>query len=151
MTTMLSISYSKYYSLKNFPPGSFFIIGLLAILLLLSFCKRPEKSEQKANATNGKKEISKLEKLGQDLYKKNACHNCHGLYGKGDGPVGLTLKPAPRNYKDMDSYKQGSELKDIMNTLLTGVPGTLMAAYSHISEEDRRAIASYVVYLQKKD
>ncbi len=148
---MFIASYSRYNSLKTFIPGSLFLIGLLAILLIFNFCKRPEKSEQKENATNSKKEISKLEKLGQDLYKKNACHSCHGLYGKGDGPVGLKLNPTPRNYKDMDSYKQGSGLEDIMNTLLTGVPGTLMAAYSHISEEDRRAIASYVVYLQKKD
>jgi mono/diheme cytochrome c family protein len=35
---------------------------------------------------------------GKDLFVKTNCNSCHGLEGKGDGPVAAALDPKPRNY-----------------------------------------------------
>ena len=32
---------------------------------------------------------------GKQLYAANGCGTCHGMQGKGDGPVAVTLKPPP--------------------------------------------------------
>ncbi|NIQ01821.1 MAG: c-type cytochrome, partial [Nitrospinaceae bacterium] len=44
-----------------------------------------------ANAAKGKA-------LFQKKAKPMACAMCHGKTGKGDGPAGKSLKPAPRNF-----------------------------------------------------
>src|SRR5428012_4831 len=36
---------------------------------------------------------------GRTLYETNGCVSCHGLQGHGDGPVGKTLTPAPRDFR----------------------------------------------------
>ena len=130
----------------------FCFIPLLYCLSFINFCTKAPDEERHEHST---KEIeapvlSEEAKLGKELFTKNACHTCHGLTGKGDGPAGQALNPPPRDYKDIESYKQGSTLEEISNTLLTGVPGTSMAPYPHIPEKERRAIAAYVVFLQRQ-
>lgn len=119
---------------------------LLAIAFFLLCTKRPEVEE----GEDSRVQMDELTQEGKELFTQSACHSCHGMEGYGDGPAGVNLKPPPRDYRELTNYKQGSSLEDITNTLLTGVPGTTMAPYPHISEENRRAIASYVVYLQKQ-
>ena len=128
---------------------SFFVIFSLCVLILSSHCsKRPDAGAE--TTVNQDSYISETTLLkGKELYKKNACQTCHGLLGDGDGPAGKNLNPPPRSYKNLESYKQGHTVEEITNTLLTGVPGTSMAAYAHLNEEDRKAIATYVVSLQK--
>ena len=117
-------------------------------LKLSSFCKkRPDANETAKPAAS---ELSEEVIYGKKLYTQNGCHACHGPEGRGDGPAGRVLKPPPRDYRDMKAYKQGASLEEIMNTLAKGVPGTTMAPYPHIKEADRKAIASYVIYLQQK-
>ena len=130
------------------------ILSVLFTIVFSSLCaayanckKRPELQEQEDLA---QLQMDELTQKGKELYMQSACHSCHGTEGYGDGPAGVNLNPPPRNYKELTNYQQGSSLEDITNTLLTGVPGTTMAPYPHLSEEKRRAIASYVVYLQKQ-
>ncbi len=130
----------------NFKLG-FLLASAGMLVSFFSFCgKRPD-----ANASNSAGAIAMSEeaKVGKELFVKNACNSCHGLEGKGDGPAGKGLNPPPRNYKETTAYKQGFSVDEITNTLLTGVPGTSMVSYKHLSEKDRRALAEYVVYLQK--
>lgn len=89
-----------------------------------------------------------LLKKGEEAYK-STCLACHGATGAGDGAVGKMLKPPPRNFSK-DKFKQGNKVADIFKTLTKGVPGTAMAAYPHLSEEDRWALAYYVLGLEIK-
>ncbi len=89
-----------------------------------------------------------LLKKGADSYKAT-CMACHGATGAGDGEVGKMLKPPPRNFSK-DKFKQGSKPADIFKTLTNGVTGTAMAAYPHLPEEERWALAYYVLELKNK-
>ena len=35
---------------------------------------------------------------GKEVFVKTNCNSCHGMEGKGDGPVAAALDPKPRNY-----------------------------------------------------
>lgn len=94
-------------------------------------------------------ELSDELKRGKSLYRANGCEVCHGVQGKGDGPAGTGMVPPPRNLLDVSSYKQGASEAQIVRTLYTGVPGTLMNAYRHIKAEDRVAIARYILHLRE--
>ena len=132
---------------KLFKNWIFFVsVNVIALMSLIYCGKRPDSANAPSSAPVA---MNDEEKMGKELFVKNACNTCHGIEGKGDGPAGKALNPPPRNYKDLAGYKQGNTQGDITNTLLTGVPGTGMASYKHLSEKDRQALASYVVYLQK--
>ena len=125
------------------------LLSVTAVLLLATgtYCgQRPE--EESAEPEAAASSMSAEAQRGQELFTTNGCQTCHGERGHGDGPAGQALQPPPRNFQNVADYKQGSTVDDITNTLLTGVPGTPMAAYAHLSEADRRAIAEYVVHLQ---
>ncbi len=86
---------------------------------------------------------------GRALYISTGnCITCHGESGKGDGPVGVSLNPKPRNFRNMGDYKQGSSQEAIAATIKNGVPGSAMPPNPAISEADRMALAKYVIYLQ---
>jgi len=76
------------------------------------------------------------------------CVSCHGEHGAGDGSVAQTLNPRPRNFAT-DKFKQGSGVTQIFETLGKGVPGTAMTKFTNLSEEERWAVAWYVVDLKK--
>ena len=86
---------------------------------------------------------------GRELYMTYGCAMCHGDKGLGDGPAGAALNPKPRNFTKTAEYKQGNDLNSVMRSIENGVPGTPMVGYAHISEEDRKKIANFVVSLQK--
>ncbi len=82
-------------------------------------------------------------KAGAALFAAH-CVSCHGEKGHGDGPVGVTLQPRPRNLTDLPTWKNGTRLSDIFRTVTNGLPGTRMAAFDYLSPEDRFALAHYV-------
>ena len=49
---------------------------------------------------------------GKELFVKTNCNSCHGMEGKGDGPVAAALDPKPRDYTagdfKFDADKDGS-------------------------------------------
>ncbi|MFL5354502.1 c-type cytochrome [Archangium sp.] len=77
------------------------------------------------------------------------CQTCHGMKGEGDGPMGTYLNPKPRNFLT-EPFKQGNKPEQIFQTLGKGVPGSAMVAFVNLPEEDRWALAHYVVELQKQ-
>ena len=88
---------------------------------------------------------------GKGVYEKN-CVICHGDKGAGDGVAGLALKPPPRNFKTGNFTNAKNHEKptvdEVFNAVTNGLSGTPMAAYSSLSEADRRAVAYYVLSLR---
>lgn len=85
-----------------------------------------------------------LEK-GRASFAKN-CVACHGPKGEGDGAAAKSLKPPPRNLVT-EPLKAGSKVGDVFGVLANGVKGTGMIAFKHLPEEERWALAYYVLSL----
>lgn len=83
---------------------------------------------------------------GKGAFSVN-CAACHGEKGDGTGPAAAALNPKPRNFTT-EPFKQGDTPDAVFKTLNTGVPGTPMVAFAHLSEEDRWALAHWVVQLR---
>lgn len=88
---------------------------------------------------------------GRELYGQHGCATCHGLAGRGDGPVGRTLTPPPRDFRDAAAFKNGADPSSIANTLATGLTrdGGQMQSYFHLSDRERYLIARYVISLRE--
>ncbi|PKL86639.1 MAG: hypothetical protein CVV22_00685 [Ignavibacteriae bacterium HGW-Ignavibacteriae-1] len=80
---------------------------------------------------------------GAELYKAN-CSSCHGNEGKGDGIAGAGLNPKPRNFTDLQGWKNGAQLSHMWKTLEEGIPGTGMVAYNYLTVVDRFALIHYM-------
>ncbi|MGE3957232.1 MAG: cytochrome c [Vicinamibacterales bacterium] len=89
--------------------------------------------------------------FGRQLYADNGCASCHGTAGRGDGPVGKTLTPPPRDFKDAAAYRNGLDEEAIAATLSRGIDrnGAKMPAFAHLSERERRSLALFVIYLRE--
>jgi len=83
---------------------------------------------------------------GQQLYKGNGCATCHGPSGHGDGPVGRTLTPPPRDFRDAGAFKNGTSVNAIANTLKDGLTrdGSQMPRFDHLSAQERESLAMFV-------
>jgi len=82
------------------------------------------------------------------------CVTCHGPQGLGDGPVGKTLNPPPRNFQEA-KFKFGDTPRDHFNVITNGAASKggspLMAPWGAvIPEADRWAVVKYVMSLKKK-
>ncbi len=83
-------------------------------------------------------------KLGKQVYENN-CQSCHGESGKGDGPAGQALQPAPRNFQSADAeWVNGTSPFGIMTTLNNGIEGAAMSSYQSLSLEKRWAVTHYL-------
>ncbi len=85
---------------------------------------------------------------GRKVYSAN-CASCHGDKGDGNGVVGASLNPKPRNFIS-GKFKNGSDLDSIKKTIKNGMPGTLMSGYSHLSEKAQSDVAKYVLSFRRK-
>ncbi len=74
---------------------------------------------------------------------KSQCASCHGITGKGDGPLATTLNPPPSNFHDMQRQYHRS-VYDLYNTISLGVTGTPMPAFEQLTEQQRWALAFYI-------
>ncbi len=79
---------------------------------------------------------------GKVLYA-SMCAGCHGLAGNGRGPQARGLEPQPTDFTERERQIQRSVL-GLFNTISLGVDGTAMAGYSHLSLDERWALAFYV-------
>ncbi len=81
------------------------------------------------------------------------CQTCHGAIGDGQGPVGKTLKPPPRDFTKGD-FKYGGSEQEIFDVISNGAASkggsALMAPWGAvIPEEDRWSLVAYVRSLKK--
>lgn len=75
---------------------------------------------------------------GRALYERFECHTCHGVEGRGDGPVAQAgdlrdvsgLQIQATDLTRPSSFKNGATLQDLIRTLLTGLDGTPMPSYA---------------------
>lgn len=89
---------------------------------------------------------------GKALYGQYGCTVCHGMDGRGDGPISYTLKPPPRDFRDPGAYRIGRDVVTIAGTLRDGMPDSpSMVPFPHIKDEERFKIAMYVASLQPAD
>lgn len=86
---------------------------------------------------------------GRALYAENGCANCHGTGGHGDGPVGKTLDPRPRDFRDATAFKRGTDVASIATAIAEGVRGGgKMPRFEHLSQAERRSLALFVMSLR---
>jgi len=78
----------------------------------------------------------------QALYESN-CASCHGAEGRGDGVMAQNYNPPPSNFHDMKRQHTRS-IHDLFNTITLGVPGTPMASFARLSDDQRWALALQV-------
>jgi high-affinity iron transporter len=75
------------------------------------------------------------------------CIACHGATGAGDGSTAARLDPRPRNFREQ-KFKQGARADQVFQTLGKGVPGSAMQPFKNLSDEERWALAWYVLELK---
>ncbi len=83
---------------------------------------------------------------GKILYQRN-CLACHGDKGDGSGPAGKMMKPKPRDFRHA-TFVNGDKPENIAKTLADGVPGTAMAPFKALTEDERVSLAYYVLFLK---
>ncbi|MPZ15462.1 MAG: c-type cytochrome [Chloroflexi bacterium] len=73
--------------------------------------------------------------IGQDIYRAQ-CQTCHGVNGRGDGPLASTLNPRPADFRV--HMAAGHTDGELFSWLSNGVEGTGMPAFrDQLSEEER--------------
>lgn len=88
---------------------------------------------------------------GKSLYAANGCGTCHGLTGRGDGPMAKTLSPPPRDFRDSSAFKNGTDPAVVASTIATGLTrdGGQMQPYLHLSDRERLLLARFVISLRE--
>ena len=71
---------------------------------------------------------------GEGLYFSR-CAYCHGDSGRGDGPAGVTMDPAPPDLTS-DDYWAARTRASVAAAILAGSPGTAMPGYEGILDEE---------------
>jgi mono/diheme cytochrome c family protein len=77
------------------------------------------------------------------------CAACHGETGAGNGPVSSLLDPRPRDFGLATFHVVSTENRlpsddDLLDTLRLGMVGTAMPGWSHLPEEDLRALVAFL-------
>ena len=92
--------------------------------------------------------------LGKALYEETGCGECHGTFGRADGPSAETLVDElnyPIRSADLSkswTFRGGSSREDIFRTMTTGFNGTPMPSFDEaLTPEQRWAIADFIVSL----
>ena len=89
---------------------------------------------------------------GGRLYRRH-CLQCHGLGGDGRGPTSLGIYPHARDFRrgafKFVSTGDGGKPRaaDLARTIRDGLPGSAMPAFALLPEDQREAMAAFVVYL----
>jgi high-affinity iron transporter len=83
---------------------------------------------------------------GERIYEQQ-CAQCHGMRGRGDGPLARGLTPPPANLTDPALLASAVPL-DFYRRLTHGVPGTAMPSYEQsLSREERWDVVAHVMAL----
>ena len=80
---------------------------------------------------------------GKSIYTAN-CMACHGVAGDGNGPAAVALNPKPKSFAD-PAFWAGRTDEALTTTIRAGKPGTAMAPFPQLKDED---IANLTAYLR---
>ncbi len=79
------------------------------------------------------------------------CATCHGLAGRGDGPIAANLIGPPVGNLTDAEWKHGDRPDQVLAVIEKGVPNTRMEGWSNVLDPpEARAVAAYVYYLAKR-
>ncbi len=79
---------------------------------------------------------------GQEIYGQ-ACAVCHGVQGRGDGPLARTMVPRPADFRV--HMAEGHTEAQLFDWLSNGVPDTAMQGFAdQLSAEDRWNVINYL-------
>lgn len=113
------------------------MIPSVALIMLLLGMTGEALAEQKPAAT------AEATEKGKQIYMKR-CWFCHGLEGKGDGPVANYLNPRPRDFTagmyKLRTTKDGEAPldEDLFRTISTGMARTAMQGFEGVLSESER-------------
>ncbi len=95
---------------------------------------------------------------GKSLFEVN-CGTCHGMTGKGDGPISAALTPRPRDFSKgefkLDANKSGSagEDEDLRLVIKQGAlmygGSPLMTGWPTLSDEQIGQLIAYICSLKE--
>ncbi len=119
---------------------------------LKSFSKRFETEKPKKPVVPGTPPSTTKDAIehGEQIYKEMRCARCHGTDLKGSGPMASSLydiwdhRAFVYDLTNPNTIKFGYEKKDIYMTLSTGLDGTPMKTYSHLTDKERWDLATFV-------
>jgi mono/diheme cytochrome c family protein len=86
---------------------------------------------------------------GRIVYEQY-CALCHGVRGDGQGPIASLFQTKPRNFikgeYKIKSTPSGSPPldADLLRSVKLGLPGTAMTSHAYLSDEEIRAVVSYI-------
>ena len=80
---------------------------------------------------------------GKQVYTAN-CMACHGTEGNGQGPAAMALTPKPSDFTTPEFW-DGRTDQALATSIKTGKPGTSMAPFPQLTEDD---MASLVLYMK---
>ncbi|GAB4377153.1 MAG: cytochrome c/FTR1 family iron permease [Salibacteraceae bacterium] len=83
---------------------------------------------------------------GKNVYRTH-CASCHGMWGGGDGPQAKGLQPQPAAFNTNETMGDVSPFQ-VFNTALLGIPGTPMASFKHLGEEQLWDVAFYILSIR---
>lgn len=129
---------------KNAPAGAVAVANKPVPVAEKVAAEVPSKVAKAEKMVSDFKKDEALFKKGFEAYKKHTCHTCHGEDGKASTPTGKALKA--RNFTS-DPFKQGRSEAGIKHSIKKGIPGTGMAAFASVPDEDMDAIAHYILVL----
>lgn len=96
---------------------------------------------------------------GKELFIKTNCNSCHGMEGKGDGPIAAALDPKPRDYTvgdfKFDANKDGTPGgdEDLALVIKNGAQpyggSAMMMPNPTLSETDVKLLVTYIRSLKK--
>ena len=79
---------------------------------------------------------------GQDIYGQ-MCAVCHGIQGRGDGPLARTMVPRPADFRV--HMAEGHTPQQLFEWTSLGVPETAMPGYAaDLSDDDRWNVINYL-------
>ena len=85
---------------------------------------------------------------GREIYA-SSCAICHGVQGRGDGPLARTMVPRPADFRI--HMIEGHTEAQLFEWVSYGVPETAMPGYAtELSEEDRWHVINYLRSLHDK-
>jgi putative copper resistance protein D len=79
---------------------------------------------------------------GLELYGQH-CAICHGVQGRGDGPLARTMVPRPSDFRF--HMTEGHTEAQLFEWITNGVPDTAMQGFANqLSEEERWHLVNYL-------
>jgi mono/diheme cytochrome c family protein len=92
------------------------------------------------NLANPLKDIVKATRQGKGIFQEQ-CFTCHGNYGKGNGPVAVSLNPKPA---DLTSSKVQSQSDGAIFWEITNGKSPMPAFKNALTRDQRWALVTYI-------